>query len=47
MVKEKQTRTYDKDGFRKRAACLCVRDPEEREVLILIFLIYISIYLIK
>lgn len=34
MVKEKQTRTYDKDGYRKRAACLCVRDPEESQILL-------------
>ena len=32
MVKEKQTRTYDQDGFRKRAACICVRDSQEHEV---------------
>ena len=34
MVKEKpnSTRTYDEDGFRKRAACLCVRDETEQEV---------------
>ncbi|KAI2805342.1 Nudix hydrolase 3 [Blomia tropicalis] len=34
MVKEKQTRTYDQDGFRKRAACLCVRDVQENEILL-------------
>ena len=32
MVKEKQIRTYDQDGFRRRAACLCVHDPDESEV---------------
>jgi len=34
MVKEKpnQIRTYDKDGFRLRAACVCVRDDTEQEV---------------
>lgn len=32
MVKEKQNRTYDQDGFRRRAACLCVHDPLESEV---------------
>lgn len=32
MVKVKQNRIYDKHGFRKRAACLCVRDTEESEV---------------
>lgn len=34
MVKEKpnSTRIYDKDGFRQRAACICVRSPEEDEV---------------
>lgn len=36
MVKEKpnSTRTYDDDGFRKRAACLCVRNEDEKEVLL-------------
>jgi diphosphoinositol-polyphosphate diphosphatase len=36
MVKEKpnQVRTYDKDGFRLRAACVCVRDDTEQEVLL-------------
>lgn len=34
MVKEKpnQIRTYDEDGFRLRAACICVRDETEQEV---------------
>lgn len=32
MVKEKQTRTYDRDGYRRRAACLCVRSADESEV---------------
>lgn len=34
MVKEKpnSTRIYDKDGFRQRAACICVRSVEENEV---------------
>jgi hypothetical protein len=34
MVKEKpnQVRTYDEDGFRLRAACVCVRDDTEQEV---------------
>ncbi|CAM1295279.1 NUDT3 (predicted) [Pycnogonum litorale] len=36
MVKEKpnSTRLYDEDGFRKRAACVCVRNDEETEVLL-------------
>eukprot|EP00918_Siedleckia_nematoides_P070362 GHVU01153648.1.p1 GENE.GHVU01153648.1~~GHVU01153648.1.p1 ORF type:complete len:152 (+),score=23.11 GHVU01153648.1:246-701(+) len=36
MVKEKpnSTRLYDKDGFRRRAACLCVTDESEKEVLL-------------
>ncbi|XP_065323892.1 diphosphoinositol polyphosphate phosphohydrolase 1-like [Gordionus sp. m RMFG-2023] len=36
MVKEKlhQTRIYDKEGFRKRAACVCVRNDSESEVLL-------------
>lgn len=34
MVKEKPNsiRTYDKDGFRRRAACLCFKDHKEEEV---------------
>lgn len=34
MVKEKpnSTRIYDKDGFRRRAACICVRSEAEAEV---------------
>lgn len=34
MVKEKHnsTRTYDLDGFRRRAACVCVKDTREQEV---------------
>lgn len=34
MVKEKpnSTRIYDKDGFRQRAACICVRSIDEDEV---------------
>lgn len=34
MVKEKpnSTRVYDKDGFRQRAACICVRSADENEV---------------
>lgn len=34
MVKEKpnSTRIYDKDGFRRRAACICVRSDAETEV---------------
>ncbi|XP_013115145.1 diphosphoinositol polyphosphate phosphohydrolase 2 [Stomoxys calcitrans] len=36
MVKEKpnSTRIYDKDGFRRRAACICVRSEAEAEVLL-------------
>ncbi|XP_054153256.1 diphosphoinositol polyphosphate phosphohydrolase 1-like [Oppia nitens] len=36
MVKEKpnSTRTYDEDGFRRRAACLCVKDKDENEILL-------------
>lgn len=34
MVKEKpnSTRMYDEDGFRRRAACICVRSDLETEV---------------
>lgn len=34
MVKDKpdQTRIYDADGFRQRAACLCVKNESESEV---------------
>lgn len=34
MVKEKpnSTRIYDEDGFRRRAAAICVKDDLENEV---------------
>ncbi|RWS00322.1 Diphosphoinositol polyphosphate phosphohydrolase-like protein, partial [Dinothrombium tinctorium] len=33
MVKEKpnSTRIYDEDGYRRRAACLCVKGSDETE----------------
>lgn len=36
MVKEKPNsiRTYDKDGYRLRAACVCVKDDSEQEILL-------------
>lgn len=36
MVKEKPNsiRTYDAEGFKRRAACLCVKDDNEAEVLL-------------
>jgi len=36
MVKEKpnSTRVYDDEGYRKRAACICVRNDQENEVLL-------------
>jgi len=36
MVKEKpnSTRLYDQDGFRQRAACICVKNETEAEVLL-------------
>lgn len=36
MVKEKPNsiRIYDEEGFRRRAACLCVRSTDEAEVLL-------------
>ncbi|KAF7487655.1 Diphosphoinositol polyphosphate phosphohydrolase 2 [Sarcoptes scabiei] len=34
MTKEKPNRTYDNDGFRRRAACICVRDPSESEIIL-------------
>lgn len=33
-LKLDQTRTYDKDGLRKRAACLCLRSEEKPDVLL-------------
>lgn len=30
-----QTRTYDEEGFRKRAACICFRDSNEEEILLI------------
>nr|XP_033807418.1 diphosphoinositol polyphosphate phosphohydrolase 2 isoform X3 [Geotrypetes seraphini] len=32
--KPNQTRTYDREGFKKRAACLCFRNELEDEVLL-------------
>lgn len=34
MVKEKsnQSRVFDSEGYRKRAACICVKSEEETEV---------------
>ncbi|TKC47355.1 hypothetical protein EI555_010200 [Monodon monoceros] len=29
-----QTRTYDREGFKKRAVCLCFRSEQEGEVLL-------------
>lgn len=36
MVKEKpgSTRIYDQDGFRRRAACICVKSESENEVFV-------------
>ncbi|EEB10438.1 Diphosphoinositol polyphosphate phosphohydrolase, putative [Pediculus humanus corporis] len=36
MVKEKpnSTRIYDEEGFRRRAACICVKNEDENEVLL-------------
>ncbi|KTG36338.1 hypothetical protein cypCar_00018329 [Cyprinus carpio] len=31
-LKSKQTRTYDRDGYKQRAACLCFRSAREEEV---------------
>ena len=31
MVKEKSDRNYDMDGFKKRAACVCVKNDNENE----------------
>ncbi|XP_051890297.1 diphosphoinositol polyphosphate phosphohydrolase 1 isoform X1 [Mobula hypostoma] len=33
-LKQNQTRTYDGDGFKKRAACLCFKSESEEEVLL-------------
>ncbi|XP_074092618.1 diphosphoinositol polyphosphate phosphohydrolase 1 [Macrotis lagotis] len=33
-LKSNQTRTYDGDGYKKRAACLCFRTESEEEVLL-------------
>lgn len=44
MVKEKpnSVRIYDKEGFRRRAACICVRSDAEAEVR---FFFYIWLFL--
>ncbi|XP_028652836.1 diphosphoinositol polyphosphate phosphohydrolase 1 isoform X1 [Erpetoichthys calabaricus] len=33
-LKSNQTRTYDGDGYKKRAACLCFKSESEEEVLL-------------
>ncbi|KAM4045216.1 diphosphoinositol polyphosphate phosphohydrolase 1 isoform 2-T2 [Anomaloglossus baeobatrachus] len=33
-LKNSQTRTYDRDGYKKRAACVCFRSGAEDEVLL-------------
>lgn len=33
-LKQNQTRTYDGDGYKKRAACLCFKNESEEEVLL-------------
>ncbi|XP_072278836.1 diphosphoinositol polyphosphate phosphohydrolase 1 [Pyxicephalus adspersus] len=33
-LKSNQTRTYDRDGYKRRAACVCFRDEAEDEVLL-------------
>ncbi|XP_062928366.1 diphosphoinositol polyphosphate phosphohydrolase 2-like [Mobula hypostoma] len=33
-IKDNQTRTYDGDGYKKRAACLCFKSDCEEEVLL-------------
>ncbi|ESO04664.1 hypothetical protein HELRODRAFT_99551 [Helobdella robusta] len=35
MVKEKPNRIYDENGYRLRAACVCVKDESEREILLI------------
>ena len=34
MIKKQKidTRTYDDDGFKKRAGCICFKDDSEQEV---------------
>lgn len=31
-IKDNQTRTYDGEGYKKRAACLCFKNDREEEV---------------
>ncbi|XP_067913271.1 diphosphoinositol polyphosphate phosphohydrolase 1 isoform X1 [Heterodontus francisci] len=33
-LKQNQTRTYDGDGYKKRAACLCFKNESQEEVLL-------------
>lgn len=35
--KPNQTRTYDGEGFKKRAACLCFKNEREDEVSLVCF----------
>ncbi|TKC49608.1 hypothetical protein EI555_016540 [Monodon monoceros] len=43
-LKSNQTRTYDGDGYKKRAACLCFRSESEEENFNLEYLEYIYPY---
>lgn len=38
--KPNSTRIYDEDGFRRRAACICVRKDSD-EVIIILYIILI------
>ena len=48
MVKEKpnSTRIYDEEGFRRRAACICVKNEDEKEVRFMSALEYFQFWLI-
>lgn len=37
-TKEEVARTYDKDGYKLRAGCLCYKDESEKEVCLFVCL---------
>ena len=41
--KPNSTRIYDEDGFRRRAACICVRNDSDEVIIILLCILYYNL----
>ena len=39
-----QPRTYDEEGFRQRAACICFKDKNEEEVIMCFILFFLFVW---